>query len=341
MSFLDSVLSSIETGRPAPIAPPPPPIRTPAPPVSSSNVRSQAYKPNNGLSGNATVHGNVAAGMKKKAEDQLRQPQKPVSQASTKPTANKPGNASIASKSRPTATSTSVKPANGNTATATQKPPQTSSKPPPKGSYADLMMKAKELQTKAPTQVGMFKHQPVPKEKLSKAERKRRAMEAQAKEKDPRLAKKPGTVSSGATGIKSGDGKLARKREHEELAYKGTARPSQTPTQLEYRGTAGLPSRRGSREPKAQSRASKRARMNEYLATDEEDEGDFADDHDDYYSASSDMEAGYDDVEEEEMAALKAARKEDEEELRAELVAKQEKLERRKKLTALAARSRS
>lgn len=203
------------------------------------------------------------------------------------------------------------------------------------------MMKAKELQTKAPTQVGMFKHQPVPKEKLSKAERKRRAMEAQAKEKDSRLAKKPGTVSGGATGIRSGDGKLARKREHEELAYKGTARPSQTPTQPEYRGTAGLPSRRGSREPKAQSRASKRARMNEYLATDEEDEGDFADDYDDYYSASSDMEAGYDDVEEEEAAALRAARKEDEEELRAELAAKQEKLERRKKLAALAARSRS
>jgi hypothetical protein len=278
--------------------------------------------------------------MKRKAEDQLRQPQKPVSQASTKPTANKPGNASIASKSRPAATSTSVKPTNGNTATATQKPPQISSKPPPKGSYADLMMKAKELQTKAPTQVGMFKHQPVPKEKLSKAERKRRAMEAQAKEKDPRLAKKPGTVSGGA-GIRSGDGKLARKREHEELAYKGTARPSQTPTtptQLEYRGTAGLPSRRGSREPKAQSRASKRARVNEYLGTDEEDEGD---DYEDYYSASSDMEAGYDDVEEEEMAALKAARKEDEEELRAELAAKQAKLERQKKLTALAARSRS
>jgi hypothetical protein len=200
------------------------------------------------------------------------------------------------------------------------------------------MMKAKELQTKAPTQVGMFKHQPVAKEKLSKAERKRRAMEAQTKEKDSRLAKKPGTVSGGAAGIKSGDGKLARKREHEELTYKGTARPSQTPTQLEYRGTAGLPSRRSSQEPKAQSRASKRARMNEYLATDEEDEGD---DYDDYYSASSDMEAGYDDVEEEEKAALAAARKEDEEELRAELAAKQEKLERRKKLTALAAKSRS
>ncbi|RHZ56223.1 uncharacterized protein CDV56_108212 [Aspergillus thermomutatus] len=340
MSFLDSVLSSIETGRPAPITPPPP-VRTPAPPMSSPKVRSEAYKPTNVLRSNATGQGNVAAGMKRKAEDQLRRPQKPVSQSSSKPTANKPVNASIASKPRPIATSAPVKPTNGNTATAPQKPQQISSKPPPKGSYADLMMKAKELQTKAPTQVGMFKHQPVPKEKLSKMERKRRAMEAQTKEKDSRLAKKPGTVSGGATGIKSGDGKLARKREPEELAYKGTARPSQAPTQLEYRGTAGLPSRRGSHEPKAQSRASKRARMNEYLGTDEEDEGDFADGHDDYYSESSDMEAGYDDVEEEEAAALKAARREDEEEWRAELAAKQEKLERRKKLAALAARSRS
>ncbi|KAH1548761.1 hypothetical protein KXX57_001444 [Aspergillus fumigatus] len=337
MSFLDSVLSSIETGRPAPIAPPPP-VRTPAPPVSSSNVGSRAYKPTNGLGSNATGQGNVAAGVKRKAEDQLRRPQKPESEASAKPSAGKPVNASITSKSRPVAASSSAKSTHGNTATAAQKPPQISSKPPPKGSYADLMMKAKELQTKAPAQVGMFKHQPVAKEKLSKAERKRRALEAQIKEKESRLSKKPGTVSGRATGTKSGDGKLARKREHEELTYKGTARPSQTPTQLEYRGTAGLPSRRSSQEPKAQSRASKHARMNEYLATDEEDEGD---DYDEYYSASSDMEAGYDDVEEEEAAALAAAKKEDEEELRAELAAKQEKLERRKKLAALAAKSRS
>lgn len=78
--------------------------------------------------------------------------------------------------------------------------------------------------------------------------------------------------------------------------------------------------------------------MDDYLGTDEEDEGDYAGDYDDYYSESSDMEAGLDDVEEEEAVALKSAQREDEKEWQAELAAKREKMERRKKLTALASR---
>jgi hypothetical protein len=78
--------------------------------------------------------------------------------------------------------------------------------------------------------------------------------------------------------------------------------------------------------------------MDEYLGTDEEDEGELANDYDDYYSESSDMEAGLYDVEEEERRALAAARREDEEDIRAEAAAKQEKLERRRKLAMLAAR---
>ena len=81
--------------------------------------------------------------------------------------------------------------------------------------------------------------------------------------------------------------------------------------------------------------------MDDYLGTDEEDEGDYADDNDDYYSdESSDMEARLDDVEGEEAAALKFARREDEEEWQAELAAKKEKMERKKKLASLASRAR-
>jgi hypothetical protein len=202
------------------------------------------------------------------------------------------------------------------------------------------MAKAKALQQQAPAQVGMFKHQAVPKEKLSKMERKKRAMEAQSKEKGGRLAKKPGVTPGAATSIKPSDGKPARKREFEELSYKGTARPSHPPAVPEYRGTAGMPTRRNPNDRKAQARASRR-KMDEYLGTDEEDEGDYVDDYDDYYSdASSDMEGGFNDVESEEAAALAAARKEDEEEWRAELAAKQAKLERQKKLATLASRRR-
>lgn len=198
------------------------------------------------------------------------------------------------------------------------------------------MMKAQALQQKAPAQVGTFRHQAAPKERISKMERKKRAMEAKAKEKDPRLAKKC-DAAPGTAGAKAGDRKLGRKRDPDEPTYKGTARPTPAPAIPEYRGTAGLPSKRGSGDAKQQP---KRGRMDEYLGTDEEDEGEYADDQDDYYSGESDMEAGLGDVEEEESAALKAARREDEEEWQVELAAKQEKLDRKKKLASLASRAK-
>ena len=192
------------------------------------------------------------------------------------------------------------------------------------------MAKAKELHQNAPSNVGTLKHQSLPKERLSKTERKKRIIEARTKDKEARSGKKAPTGSVGGAGA-------TRKREPEELSYKGTSRPTQT-SEPAYRGTAGLPSRRGPNDRKTS--AANRSRMNEYLGTDEEDEGDYADDYDDYYSESSDMEAGLDDVEEEETSALKAARREDEEEWQAELAAKKAKLERRNKLAALSSRAR-
>ncbi|KAI9924995.1 hypothetical protein ASPWEDRAFT_45120 [Aspergillus wentii DTO 134E9] len=348
MSFLDSVLSSIETGKPSSVSPATTP-RPPASPIPSSTAKSEVRKPSTGIR-DIPERKNVAAGTKRKAEEQLRRPSNPNTQLPGRtavpktntqlpgrPAASKPATTSTAaSKARLNPASGAAKPTSGSSGSTAQKPAAVSSKPPPKGSYADLMAKAKSLQDKAPTQVGMFKHhQSTPREKLSKAERKKRATEALAKEKNSRSGKKAATPA-GAAGAKAGDGKPIRKREPEELSYKGTARPSQPLSG--YRGTAGIPSRRNPND-KAQSRAGKR-RVDEYLATDEEDEGDYADDYDDYYSESSDMEAGLDDVEQEEASALKFARKEDEEEWLAEQKAKQEKLERRKKLSALASRSR-
>ncbi|KAE8380687.1 hypothetical protein BDV26DRAFT_290124 [Aspergillus bertholletiae] len=338
MSFLDSVLSSIETGKPSPL---PPVTTTQSAPVSSSTAKSEARRPSTNPRDIAERTSN-AAGTKRKAEELLQRPQKPLTQTSSKPSLPRPMAAAAAPKPRPTttlATRPSVK-SNISTPSASQKAAPVSSKPPPKGSFAEIMAKAKELQQKAPTQAGMFKHQAVPKEKLSKMERKKRAMEAQAKEKDARSAKKPGAMSGPATVSKAGDGKPAKKRESEGPSYKGTARPTPS-TAPEYRGTSGLPARSNPADRKAQARASKRSRVDEYLGTDEEDEGDYADDYDDYYSdESSDMEGGFNDVENEEAAALAAARKEDEEEWRAELAAKQAKLERQRKLSTLASRRR-
>ncbi|PLB48075.1 hypothetical protein P170DRAFT_465556 [Aspergillus steynii IBT 23096] len=334
MSFLDSVLSSIETGKPSRL---PPSSSSLSAPVSSSNAKSEVRKPSTTPREAPLERKTLAAGTKRKAEEQLPRTQKPDAKGPRRPLPSRPAPASTSAKPRPTIASPAKpsKPSINSNTSGAQKPASASSKAPPKGSYADLMMKAKALQDKAPSQVGMFKHQAVPKEKLSKVERKKKTQEAQTKGKEDPTAKKSGSAPNAA------HGKPVKKREPEELAYKGTAKPPPAPALPEYRGTAGLPSRVNPQDRKSQGRGAGRSRMNEYLGTDEEDEGEYADDYDDYYSdASSDMEGGFDDVEEEEAKALAAARREDEEEWRAEQAAKQDKLDRRNKLAALAARRR-
>lgn len=194
------------------------------------------------------------------------------------------------------------------------------------------MAKAKAVQKEAP-KVGVLKHQPVlPKEKISKTEMKRR-MEAQAKGKESARAGKRAGISPAPNTGKKMDGKSSvepgvKKREPEENSYKGTARSAQPSS---YKGTANLPAKHRDTDRR------RAPRRDEYLATDEEDEGEFYDEYDDYYSdTSSDMEAGYGDMEKEEYAALRAAQKEDEEDMRLEAELKRAKMERKQKLTALA-----
>lgn len=189
----------------------------------------------------------------------------------------------------------------------------------------------------------MIKHQSAPKEKLSKAERKKQALELKAKEREAKLqGKKPGATAATAAQKGAAPG-LVKKRQRQESDYKGTARPTAAPAAPSYKGTAGLPSRREGSAPTA-SRDKARAkqappRRDEYLATDEEDEDEegYYDDYGDGYSdVSSDMEAGIDDVEEEEQQTLQLAKREDEMELKAEMAAKKAKLERKQKLAQLA-----
>ncbi|KAN0086812.1 hypothetical protein V8E54_000500 [Elaphomyces granulatus] len=333
MSFLNSVLTSIETGKPTPI--PPPTLRSP-PPVSAGTVVKRAARQPLQSSGDAPAKSTTApAGTKRKAEEPLH-PGGQDRRAVGKPSVAKPAFTPTA-KARPNSVSIPSKPlakastANG-TAASPKSPTASTSKTPPKGSFADLMLKAKAAQEKAPVQVGVLKHQPVPKERLSKAEKKKRAMEAMAKEKEARLAKKSGLKPGG----KPVEGGSIKRREPEENAYKGTARPTQPIPQPSYKGTAGLASRNRSDNSGESSKArrGKPPPKDEYLGTDEEDEGDFYGDN--YYSdESSDMEGGFEDVEREEEVALKVARAEDEDDIKKEEAAKKEKLERKKKLVAL------
>ena len=295
---------------------------------------------------NANLERQNATGMKRKAEYQLRSPPKARNQQGgsagqtrrhISPAAKRdpsPNKASPVQK-HPAIRHASRSVTPGSSKPGTRVP---GSNPPPRqGSFAELMLKAKSLQEAAPTTVGTLKHQAAPpKGKVSKVQRKRRILDSQAKDRDSRLGKNTLKAASATGGRPNPSG---ASRAPDVSSYKGTSRPTQLRTaQPGYRGTAGLPSRYGTTGKKEPSKVGGRSRQDEYLATDEEDEGDYADDYDDYYSEESDMEAGMEDVEEEEEAALSAARKEDEREWQAELASKKEKIERQKKLTALAAK---
>ncbi|WEW58486.1 hypothetical protein PRK78_003954 [Emydomyces testavorans] len=332
MSFLNSVLTSIGTGD-ASITPPPAQRKTTANPVPCVTHKAPAIQSNGS-----------AFGPKRKAEQDIPRAASKLSKV-TKPTV---AQTSLPSRPNPphvsTKSASTFKSATSPTSKSTpppQKPVNSApSKPPPKGSFADIMAKAKALQQEKPLAVGVIKHQTVMKERMSKAKRERLLKEAKQRELEANKGRKlTGARVSPSVAARFKDEKGHPRRVSAEPGYKGTARPSSAPA---YGGTAGLPSRREPSRgtPKANHMKQPRGRIrDEYLGTDEEDEGDYYyganDDYDDYSDASSDMEAGVVDMEEEEQQALRLAKAEDERELKAEMEAKKAKLERKKKLSAL------
>ena len=109
------------------------------------------------------------------------------------------------------------------------------------------------------------------------------------------------------------------KKKPSEVGYQGTARPAKKPVEVGYKGTArpasapATSSRNGTPAVKAKPNPAK-GRYDGYADWDEL--SDMEDEEEDYASdASSDMEGGIWDVEEEEQIALKVAKKEDAEAL--------------------------
>ncbi|KAF5016402.1 hypothetical protein F66182_11926, partial [Fusarium sp. NRRL 66182] len=212
--FLSSVLSSIETGTPTSL-----PKITPRPSTSAVSTTITKSEPRNltpsAPTSNRPISSNTSAGIKRKAEEPLRRPEKPSST---------PNGSDVKARSK---APLPVRPAVAKKPT----PPAAPAKPPPKGSFADLMAKAKAVQKEAP-KVGVLKHQTaLPKGKISKTEIKRR-MEAAAKGKEAaRSGKRPGVSPAPNTGkkmdAKPGVDAGAKKREPDENAYKGTSRSAQ------------------------------------------------------------------------------------------------------------------
>ena len=290
-------------------------------------------------------------GMKRKAEDSSpKQPEKLVKPNPTSASTNrvphrpaapplnapKPSNEKILSVPRPkldvTAGGVPTRPGSAPTTPTTSTP-----KAPPKGSYADLMARAKQAQTeKAQTsQVGMIKHQPTQREKVSKVAERRRQEDEKAKAaKGKSAAGLP--APGGKPEFKSRSVSPAKKTDQPKVP-KAPRPPLHAPPSSSYKGTLGKVSSRAAKPPPKRS-----ARYDDYLGTDEEDASDDAggygaDEVDDCGSeASSDMEAGAFDLDEEENKALKYAKEEDAREAALENQLKREKEERRKRLMGLA-----
>jgi len=232
-----------------------------------------------------------------------------------------------------------LNPASSAAVTASSTPPAPASeaaKAPKKGSYAEIMARAKATQAKPPA-VGVISHKP--KDKIAISHKKELKLTKKAL-KDRKLGLKddsrPGSSGSLSSSPAPGSSKPT-KTPKPQPAYKGTAKPKPQPT---YKGTM-KPEGTVPRTSAAKDRDShaSRTRYDEYAATDEEDLDDV--EEDEYGSGESDdMEAGFSDVEQEESAAAKAARKEDEEEARLEAQLKKDKDDRRKRLEAMAKKAK-
>ncbi|KAG9773381.1 hypothetical protein KCU88_g5825, partial [Aureobasidium melanogenum] len=333
MSFLGDIVNSIGTGT----APPPQPF-TPSVKAHSQphpgEVSKLGSKP-------AAPAASPLNGTKRKAEDApTKGPAKVVrpnplpgltSNVSKRPAAPplnapKPSNDKVASSAKP-----KQEPVVNGSKTGSKSPtatPAAAPKAPPKGSYADIMARAKQAQEKAQNQVGLIKHQPTNRERVSKVAERRRLEEEKAKAAKERSGPHP------TLGKQTQSRSVSPAKKHEQPRVIKTPRPP-LHAPASYKGTMGTSSGRGQQQDRR-----RRRRYDEYLGTDEEDvsEGSYGrDEEDDYESdASSVMEAGAFDLDEEERRALRAAKEEDARELALEAQLKREKEERRRKLMGLA-----
>lgn len=234
-----------------------------------------------------------------------------------------------------------------NSASPTMPTGITAKAPPKKGSYAEIMARAKASQAAAAA-VGVIKHKP--KEALSNKK------EILLRKKGLLNDKKAGLKAVRGAPINKGSGlgsELLEAKKQTDAggskkgspsAYKGTATAKPQPS---YKGTMKSAERTNSikRKPsntcyengsRGASSIRPSASRSGYVSDQGEDEDE--EDGEDIASdlSTDDMEAGFSDVEDEEIHATKFARKEDEEQAKLEARLKKEKEERRKRLDLMA-----
>jgi len=331
------------------------------PSSSSSNVQrpatsaQPARKPNGVSDRFKLTPNNAVAGVKRRSEEPDSAPKPKIVKIEqnglpSRPSAAPTGRFQLSSKSSPAAKPSAVPQRPTTTSAASANPQRTMPKQPPKpvtagtsttqpanGSaggkkgFAAMLERAKAADALAKAAgPGGIKHKAV--EKLTRKERERLREEAAAKDK---AAKKGqlGQVDRSRSGTPNGAVKpdMLKKAPAPETSYKGTMKKQQPAPDLPlYRGTmraAGSAPKPPPKKGQAQDKYGGYASWSDLDDAEDEEEG--------YDESDDDMEGGFDDMEAEENAALRAARKEDQEALEEEERLKREKLARKKKLMEL------
>ena len=204
----------------------------------------------------------------------------------------------------------------------------------PKSGYLATLERAKAAQ-EAAKQMGGIKH--VRKEKMTRRDREKMQAEAAATAKNAVVASKSGkstptsrSRSAEPTNLKPGE--VKKERKPIEVGYKGTIRPTAN-REPSYRGT--MQSGRPPVSTANRARPGVNPRRTGYTSYSDEEEDEEDDERD--YDSESDMEAGLDDLDQEELQSARIARKEDEQALKEENELKRQKAERKRKVEALAA----
>lgn len=353
MSIIDpSARAAATASKQTPLGGAPKPAPRPAGSANGTSQTPQLKRKASGPveNGQAKIQRKEAVGGTALANGAVRATSSPATSrpASSTPTASVPYRGTAAPASSKTTNQPIRKPLqSSSTPAAASKAPASTPKPAPaatgsapasnaapKKGYLAMLQKAKEKDASKPI-APPIKHEPT--KILTRKERLALKAEAGMKGKKP-VAGLPS---------KSVDPKVDASKEKKkvEVGYQGTARPARKPVEVGYKGTArpssvpATSSRNGTPAAKPKPNPTK-GRYDGYADWDELDDME-DDEEEDYESdASSVMEGGIWDVEEEEQLALKAAKKEDAEALAEENRLKREKEERKKKLAAMAAKAK-
>ncbi|KAK3722169.1 hypothetical protein LTR37_002602 [Vermiconidia calcicola] len=217
------------------------------------------------------------------------------------------------------------------TASATPTPPSTANGAPSgKRGFASIMEKAKAAQEAAKAAgPALIKHKPV--EKMTKRERLRMIEEQKAHDKAAKSGKPiPAERSRSGTPV-AGKAALPKKAA-EPLSYKGTMKKAPAEP-LSYKGTMRAVEPGHAKKVKEKKKGEAQDKYGGYASWSDLDDAE--DEEEEEYDSESDMDAGFDDMQAEELMSARVAHKEDLEAAAEEARLKKEKEDRKRRLQEL------